>query len=310
MATPLDARQVFGQGASVLLQAATRKAKHSHVWRRGSLGELRQHVPGKFSLVPFQHGDKVNCLYQTVVSDQGLPLAIVTGSYALLNHCDLVDSLAHALEELGLDATEYPAELYIGDDGAKFGFRLALADFSYDPGDGYPVSGLVEIVNSADRSLPFGLSMGHLRLVCSNGLKILESTFTLAELHLKGRLNQAMVDEAIAHGLELLPRKATAFRTLHRTGIPEGFTARLLSSIGGAWGVAAAKELERAFEGGTYRKVKIPGISTPVETLWQSYNVLVWVAARSRDLARQVATVEAAHGVFAETMKSYGISFN
>jgi len=310
MATPLDARQVFGQGASVLLQAATRKAKHSHVWRRGSLGELRQHVPGPFTLTPFQHGDKANPLYQTVISDQGLPLAIVTGSYALINHCDLVDSLAHALEQSGLDATEYPAEFYLGDQGAKFGFRLALADFSYDPGDGYPVSGLVEIVNSADRSLPFGLSMGHLRLVCSNGLKILESTFTLAELHLKGRLDQAMVDEAIARGLAQIRRCPAAFRTLHRTGIPEGFTARLLSSIGGAWGVAAAKELERAFEGGTYRKVKIPGISTPVETLWQSYNVLVWIAGRSRDLASQVATVKAAHRIFAETLRAHGINFN
>jgi hypothetical protein len=76
----MDAQRVFGNGADSLLRSATRKTRHSHVWHRGTLGELRQYVPGPFTLTPFQHGDKANPLYQAVISDQSLPLAIVTGS--------------------------------------------------------------------------------------------------------------------------------------------------------------------------------------------------------------------------------------
>ncbi len=66
----------------------------------------------------------------------------------------------------------------------------------------------------------------------------------------------------------------------------------------------------RAFQAGTYRKVAIPGISAPVENLWQALNALVWAAGISRDLARRAAMVEIARTTFAETLKDCNISLN
>ena len=310
MAAPLDARAVFGQGANSLLRSAGRRTRHIHVWHRGTLGELRQHVPGRCTLAPFRHGDKANPLLQVVCNGDGMPLGVVSAAYALLDHGDLVDSLVDALKQCGLDAREYPAELYIGDGGARFGLRLVFPDLVCDPGDGHPVAGRIELLNSVDRSLPLRLVMGFFRFVCSNGLVVGASVTNLLEIHRTGRVDVLRLKEVVAEGMKGLQEKSAVFGAMYRTEIPAGFTARLLAGVGEAWGQREAAEIGRAFDGGTYRGVEIPGTTAPVENLWQAFNLLVWISGRSRDLARQVAMVEVAHRIFAEALKASGISFN
>jgi len=232
MATILDARRVFGRGANSLLRSASRMTKHSHVWHRGAFGELRCHVPGKFTLAPFQHGDMRNPHLRVLCSAEGMPLAVVSSAYALLDHGDLVDSLVHSLYQWGLDAREYPAELYVGDNGARFGLRLVFPTLVCDPGDGHPAAGQIELLNSVDRSLPLRLVMGFLRLVCSNGLVVGEGVTNLLEIHRKGRADVLHLQEVVAKGMRGLQEKSTVFGAMYRTGIPKGFTPRFLPASG------------------------------------------------------------------------------
>jgi hypothetical protein len=306
----MDAREVFGRGASNLLKSPRRQTKHRHVWHHGTLGELRRQVPGKFTLAPLRHDDKMNPLLQVVCNGDGMPLGVVSSSYVLVDHGELVEALVHALNQSGLDPAGYPAEVYVGDNGARFGLRLVFPDLVYDPGDGHPVAGRVEVLNSVDRSLPLRLVIGFFRFVCSNGLIVGETMTNLLEIHRRGRIDVLRLQEVVAKGLRGLQEKSAIFAAMYRTGIPEGFTTRLLASAGKAWGRRETEEIGGAFDSGTYRGVEIPGISPPVVNLWQAFNVLVWVAARSRDLARQVGMVEAAHKIFAETLKTYSISLN
>jgi hypothetical protein len=310
MTALLDARVVFGQGANSLLRSAGRRTRHSHVWHRGSLGELRQHVPGPFTLAPFRHGDKTNPLLQVVCNADGLPLGVVSSSYALLDHGDLVDSLVHSLDQCGLDTTEYPAEMYVGDGGASFGLRLVFSDLVYDPGDGHPVAGRVELLNSVNRTLPFRLIMGFFRFVCSNGLVVGESVTNLLEIHRKGRVDVPRLREVVAESMRRLQEGSAIFRTMHRTVIPDGFSARLLAAVTGAWGEREAQAVQVALVGGTYQGVQVPGMIAPVETLWGVYNALTWIAGRSRDLVRQVTMGGTAHRIMEETIKIYGIKLN
>jgi hypothetical protein len=306
----MDAREVFGRGATSLLRSPRRQAKHSHVWHHGTLGELRRRIPGPFTLAAFQHGGKVNPLLQVVCDGDGLPLATVSPSYMLIDHGDLVDSLVRGLNRAGLDPTGYPAEMYVGDNGARFALRLVFPDLVYDPGDGHPVAGQVQLLNSVDRSLPLRLAIGFFRFVCSNGLVVGEAVTNLHEIHRKGRVDVLRLQEVVSKGLKGLQEKSMLFEAMYQTEIPEGFTTRLLTVAGEAWGRRQAAEIGRALEGGTYRGVEIPGIGAPAVNLWQALNVLVWVSARSRDLARQVAMIEVAHRIFTEAVKGHGITLH
>lgn len=245
-----------------------------------------------------------------VCNDRGLPLSIVTKSYALIDNCDVVDSLTDALKHSGRDISIYPVEIYIGDGGAKFGLRIILSDIVCDPGDGHPVAGRLQVLNSVDRTIPFRLDMGHFRLICSNGLKVFEKTFDLFELHLNGRLNQARIDEAVSLGVAQLQEKGETFKLMLATEIPKGFTKDLLSKVKKTWGQSEAKEISSALLGGIYRGATVPGVDLPVTNLWQVYNILTWISGRSRNLAAQLKTSDAAHRILAEALSEHEISLN
>jgi hypothetical protein len=305
-----DPEEIFKNTASNHVKTAARRTIHSHRWYRGTFKDISPHVPGPFSVVPFQHEGLVNPLYRVICSDKGMPLSIVTKSYVLIDHCDVVESLARSLRELERDIGLYPTELYIGDGGAKFSLRLVLPDIAFDPGDGHPVAGRVEILNSVDRSIPFRLNMGHFRLVCSNGLMMLKSTFDLLALHIKGKLDKDKVDGALAEGLKQLPRKGDSYRALYNARIPPKFTGDLLESIQKVWGNPEAEEINRAWADGIYRKAEVPGINVPAVSLWDIYNSLTWISGRSRDLASQLKTSETAHRILSEALEKYRISLN
>ncbi len=305
-----DPTEIFQNSTSNYVKTATRKTIHSHRWYRGIFKEMSKHIPGKFALMPFQHVGIVNPLYHMVCNDKGLPLSIVTKSYALIDHCDVVNSLTEALKQTGRDISIYPVEIYIGDGGSKFSLRIVLSDIVCDPGDGHPVAGRLQILNSVDRTIPFRLNMDHFRLVCSNGLRMWESSVDLLEVHLKGRLDQLMIDQAVREGLKHLQGSGKSFEAMVATEIPKGFTRDLLNQISKTWGRREAEEINQAWTQGIYRKVQVPGVNTPAATVWDLYSTLTWVSGRSRDLAGQLKTSETAHRILSEVLRKHGISLN
>lgn len=305
-----DPTEVFQNSAGNYVKTATRKTIHSHQWYRGIFKDISNHIPGKFALLPFQHAGIVNPLYHMVCNDKGLPVSIVSRSYALIDHCDVVSSLTESLKQTGRDTSIYPVEIYIGDGGAKFSLRIILSDIVCEPGDGHPVAGRLQVLNSVDRTIPFRLNMDHFRLVCSNGLVMWESSFDLLEVHLKGRLDQLMIDQAVREGLKHLQGSGKSFEAMVATAIPNGFTMDLIDRMSQSWGRHEAKEISQAWTNGIYRKVQVPGVNTPAESVWDLYSTLTWVSGRSRDLAGQLKTSETAHRILAEALRKHGISLN
>jgi len=300
--------EAFENAAGNFIRSARRKAIHSHKWFRGSFGDISRHLPGKFTLAPFRHGDIVNPLYQAVCNDKGLPLAIVSKSYALVSHCDAVDSLEEALHRIGKDINVYPAEIYIGDSGAKFGLRLVLSDIVMNPGDNHPVAGRIELLNSVDRTLPLRLTMGYFRFVCSNGMIIENATTNLLEIHKKGQVDQVKLDEVVAGGLSRLKTKSWTLEAMYRTDIPKGFILDLLKRIRKVWGKSEAAAIEGVWTKGIYRKVEVPGINVPALNLYDIYNTLTWISGRSRDLPSQVRLSETAHNMLSGVLRAHRIS--
>lgn len=302
--------EAFKNAAGNFIGSARRKTVHSHVWHRGVFGDIRRYVPGKFVLGVFQHGIVMNPLYRTVCNDEGLPLGIVSRAYVLVSHCDAINALAEALHSIDKDIDIYPAEIYIGDYGAKFGLRLILSDIVSNPGDNHPVAARIELLNSVDRTLPLRLTMGFFRFVCSNGLIVGKAITNLLEIHRKGQVDQIKLDEVVTRGLEELKKESLAFKVMYETGIPEGFTKNLLKRIRKAWGKPEAEEINQAWTHGIYRKAEVPGINVPAVSLWDIYNSLTWISGRSRALVSQVEMSETAHRILSEVLTAHGISLN
>jgi hypothetical protein len=252
----------------------------------------------------------VNPLYQVVCNDKGLPLAIVSKSYALISHCDAVESLKEALQRIDKEINVYPAEIYIGDSGAKLGLRLVLSDIVMNPGDNHPVAGRIELLNSVDRTLPLRLTMGYFRFVCSNGMIIENATTNLLEIHKKGQVDQVKLDEVVAGGLARLKTKSWTLEAMCETKIPKGFIADLLKRIRKVWGKSEAAAIEGVWAEGIYRKVEVPGINVPALNVYDIYNTLTWISGRSRDLTGQVRLSETAHNMLYEALRAHRISLN
>lgn len=307
-----DPNVVFKQHKiSNTLESARRKTVHPHEWYRGSFEQVKEHVPGKFSITPFKHNGQENPLYSLIYNQDGMPVSVVSKSYSMVQHKDLVGALEKAFEKIDRNIDIYPTEVYLGDYGCKFGIRVILPDMIYDPGDDKPIAPRVEMVNSMDRTLPFRLTMGYFRFVCANGLAWGGiGGINIIKVHTLNRVDRVNISEAIGQGLGELPGMVRKFEMMNETKISDGFTSSLKENIRARWGQKEASEIDKVWKSGVYRKVRVPGIGVPVSDIWDIFNVLRWIPTRQTNLAKQNEMLKGANEVLSRTLEQYRIWLN
>ena len=145
-------------------------------FEKGSFPEIVAHVP-VFERRPFALNGTANDYCDMIVSRQDyyaapVPVAVVSKHYELVQHRDILDVIAGALEEVDVDPQEVQTELCLSVYGEKMRLRAIFPQhqFGFDPGDGSPVGMRLTCFNSVDRSSALEFHVEWYRLVCSNGM--------------------------------------------------------------------------------------------------------------------------------------------
>ena len=197
---------------------------------RGTLSEVRKHIPAferrAFGLT--QSDTKLtrrNGHLDTIVrmpfgaDNTFVPIGVVSKSYILVPHTDVVDVVRRALNTAKIDTERLLAEIEITEYGERMALSLCLPEeYGFKPDDGHAMALRLECFNSVDGSTRFRALMGWFRFVCRNGLII---GVTRSDLHRRhvGDLRLEDVDGVLSDGLGEAETDQRNFGRWLKTGI-------------------------------------------------------------------------------------------
>lgn len=166
-----------------------------------------------------------------------IPVGVVSKSYTLALHQSVV-----AVAERSLGAAEVPpeevnAELCITEYGERMALSLYLPKrFSFDPGDGHPMTMRLECFNSVDGSTRFRALMGWYRFVCCNGM-IIGVTQTEVRRRHTGDMGLDDVRAVLGYGLQEADTEKRNFEQWRQRKVtPENLILWINKELKNSWG--------------------------------------------------------------------------
>lgn len=285
---------------------------------KGTLDSIRSHIPAFerrcFSLgQPGNERSRLNERLDTIVrlpigeDPTFIPVGVVSKGYVLVPHSDVLDVAKKALDDAGIAPSGVAAELEITEYGERMALSLFLPEeYSFDPGDGYPMALRLECFNSIDGSTRFRALMGWFRLVCSNGLVI---GVTRSDVHRRhvGDLRLEDVGAVLANGMKESVAEKKNFEGWYKTRVSiDHLSPWVDKDLRKAWGFkAAARAFHIARTGldaevaGQYkgnapsrvamrRTTAVPGAPVKCRNLFDLSQILAWLAKERRDLQEQM----------------------
>ena len=170
---------------------------------KGNLAEIRDSI-SVFEKQPFKINASENEYSDVVIntSDGGTPIAVVSKSYSLVQHRDILNSIDRAFRKLEYNIDETECNLYLTKYSESMWLRIQFMKGSmFDPGDGHLLIPQLHVRNSVDGSTPLGFELGWYRLICKNGLMCLNTNSRFSKRHtisLKSEQFTEYLDESIS----------------------------------------------------------------------------------------------------------------
>lgn len=279
----------------------------------GTLTGIRTHIPSferrGFGLTqPGNELSRLNERLDTIVrlpfgeDNTFIPVGVVSKDYALVPHSKVLDVAMKALVDAKIATADVKAELKMTEYGERMNLSLYLPDkYSFNPGDGHPMSLRLECFNSVDGSTRFRVLMGWFRFVCSNGLIIGVTRSDVRRRHV-GDLQLEDVGAVITSGLKESEREKKNFERWRKT---ETNLDRLVNWVDKdlrlEWGFKAAARTYHiarsgydAEIGGQYKDntpstiymketKRVPGAPQQCRNLFDLSQILAWLAKERRE---------------------------
>jgi len=283
-----------------------RRWKGSPIWERSGLpSELRRSLP-RFQRDDnmFVFNDEKDLIVRVWMDGDSsvVPVGMVSHTYQLIQHEDLLDGMICCLGTNGIDgeALEFKATLTANGERAVLRAGLGGA-FEISP-DGHPTALELIATNSVDGSAAIRVCLGWYRGVCTNGMFVGVSAAAARIPHSRSaRLEQAF--EPIARQLAVARRER---KTLGKWAGEAVTKDQLVAWVDGPvcdlWGPLAASRLYRICrtgmdgrfadpfepkkpsERGMIETNPVPGSAVPADNRYAVLQALSWIASRRNDL--------------------------
>lgn len=304
------------QGIGGLVQMKWLNSPVTH--HEGSLDFIRPLIPrfersGFSSVLPGGAQTCQNRRLDTIVrqpigEDKLLvPVGVVSKDYTLVQHSEVLDVAAQAMEEAKIPMAGVRATLKITEFGERMALGLFLpSKYNFDPGDGHPMALRLECLNSVEGSTRFRALLGWFRLICSNGMVIGVTRFNMRRRHV-GVFNLGDIGEVLSAGLEEAETEKRNFERWRKMKIPPDRLRRWTEDIlWKRWGFKAATrafnisrtgkdvEIVGRYKGATPTAIAVrethpvPGVPVSSSTLFDLSQILAWLAQDRRDLQEQL----------------------
>lgn len=321
------------------LGGRTWHGRETKVWR-GVMSELLQHIP-TFKEVPCaiaNEGENPNL--NMIVRDRlrphpgtllpgtdqvQVPIATVSKKYQLVQHRQVLDTLASTLRKKKFDLDLLEAELCLTEFGERMWFSFTLPSYSFrlpflDDLDKYPMNLTVNALNSVDKSTALEINFYWYRLVCSNGL-VYGGNIKFKEIHRTDSIDPYAIEKFIDCQLEQYESQRQLLREWYEAKIAildlseskpnSGQIEKWLEkSVSKTWTIQSAarayhiaktgrdgkfsniqqiknaKFTDLILEAGT--ETEVPGSFVPVRNAYDMSQVLSWLAGEQGTIQQQL----------------------
>jgi hypothetical protein len=235
------------------------------------------------------------------VTEQPIPVGVVSNTYRLVQHADVVDTCLKGLEAHGIDTSKLRCDVGLTTLGEWMNFRVYFPEsYSFGASDKNKLTLRLECINSVDGSSRLVVQLSWFRLVCSNGLTVKETTAVLSDVH-NQNLNLSAIPEIIAEGLTKVRADKERLRLWERSPVESSkFKDWIDGYLAEQWGKKAAcralhiclggadVELLDPFEGGKPSEKGIrplgpvPGAPKRAKNLYDVCQTLSWIATQRK----------------------------
>ena len=257
--------------------------------------------------------DPSNPYMRTVVrqpvtaTERPIPVGVVSNSYCLAQHADVVEKCFEGLRAQKLDPETLKCEVGLSPLGEWMNFRAYFPNhLSHNPQDGNPLALRLECFNSVDGSSRLVILLGWLRFVCSNGLVIGETKAELRDIH-DSRLDLEAIPDIIGRGMAKVKSDVSRLSGWEDTTLdPINFRIWIDDKLASAWGKKAACRILHICEDGTDVEItdpfvpgkpskkatkpimEVPGSPRPSRNLYDVSQALSWVATRRANAEERI----------------------
>ena len=231
------------------------------------------------------------------VTEQPIPVGVVSNTYRLAQHKEVVEMCLKGLHQHGIDPQVLRCEVGLTALGEWMNFRAYFPEsYDHSPKDGNKLALRLECFNSVDGSSRLVILLGWFRFICTNGLIIGETKAELRDTH-DENLNLEIIPEIISKGLVKVKADLERLKKWEDTKVElplfEEWIDRHLAEH---WGKKAAcrtlhicrsgadVEITDPFAGGkaSEKPVKalnaVPGAPNPASNLYDVCQALSWLA--------------------------------
>lgn len=164
-----------------------------------------------------------------------ITLGVCTEQYGVVKNADLIEMVESNLATHG-KLSNYNSKKFVVRDGSRFYASYDFPDFKTElkpmgkraKGD---ILGLRLVVNNSyDRSCRVSLSLGFLRLVCTNGMTSLSKEFSMTKRHTLA-VNLDFVGDALARACDSVESQAQVFNKLAQRALTDEQGLNLLTKL-------------------------------------------------------------------------------
>lgn len=233
------------------------------------------------------------------VTEQRIPVGVVSNTYRLVQHAEVVAMCIKGLSAHGIDTGKLRCDVGLTPLGEWMNFRIYFPEsFSFGASDKNKLTLRLECFNSVDGSSRLVIQLSWFRLVCSNGMTVKETMAVLSDIH-NQNLNLEGIPEIIAEGLTKVRADKERLQQWEKSPVESlKFNGWIDDYLAGKWGKKAAcrtlhicrsgadAELLDLFAGGkpTEKPIKllsaVPGAPTPAKNLYDVCQALSWIATQ------------------------------
>jgi hypothetical protein len=263
--------------------------------------------------VPTPSGIGENGLYDLIVrlplneQEEEIPVGIVSKHYTLVQHLEVIERAAEAINLAGVKLDHVSAELTLSTSGSKMAFTFTLPDnFDFDPGDGLILKLRFHCVNSVDGQCRLKIMLGWFRFVCGNGLVVGTSRLNQRLVH-NEYLRLPDLEPILAEGLKSAKQERASFTDWMGKRVEESRLDKWSDGpLCDEWGPLAAARVrlicmtgcdgrfarqgEKAppHRKGMILTAPVPGAPPKAENAYHVAQAVAWVARSKRDIQDQL----------------------
>ena len=208
--------------------------------------------------------------------------SIVSQDYRLIRHEMAIDQIEEAISKTpGLGEYDSFTEFY--NDGGRMRRVYGFPDIKVEVVPGDHLNPELQLFNSYDLTWPFTVILGAFRLVCSNGLVVLEKFLHLRKRHIVN-LDKIELKKQVSTALERFDRQTREWGEWADRRLTIETYARVMEAM--KVGKKATEEIDERID---YEAEDFGENDFPIMSLWAFYNILTWfITHRSASLNYRV----------------------